>query len=52
MKDFIEMGREQYQTQSFDQHLSQLYKDGKITMQTALEAASNPADFQRALTYE
>jgi twitching motility protein PilT len=38
--------------QSFDQHLSQLYKEGHITLETAQSAATNPADFQRALEFD
>lgn len=32
--------------QTFDQHLYQLYSDGKITYETALQAASSPHDFK------
>ena len=52
LKDVIERGRSQYGMQSFDQHLTDLYKAGQITLETALEAASNPSDFQRALAFE
>ena len=52
LKDVIEKGRDTYGTQSFDQHLSQLYKTGTITLETASAAATNPADFQRALEFE
>jgi twitching motility protein PilT len=52
IKDVIEKGRSQYQMQSFDQHLTQLYRDGKIALETAIEFASNPSDFQRALHFE
>jgi twitching motility protein PilT len=52
IKDVIEKGRDTYGTQSFDQHLSQLYKTGVITLDTARSAATNPADFQRALEFE
>jgi twitching motility protein PilT len=38
--------------QSFDQHLTELYKAGVITLETALEASSNPGDFQRALHFQ
>jgi twitching motility protein PilT len=38
--------------QSFDQHLTELYRSGKITLETAIESASNPADFQRALNFD
>jgi twitching motility protein PilT len=52
IKDAIEKGRSQYGMQSFDQHLTDLYRAGTITMETALEYASNPSDFQRALSFE
>jgi twitching motility protein PilT len=52
LKDVIEKGRDTYGTQSFDQHLSQLYKEGVISLDTARSAATNPADFQRALEFE
>jgi twitching motility protein PilT len=52
IKDVIEKGRSQYGMQSFDQHLTELYRSGKITLETAIESASNPADFQRALNFD
>ena len=52
LKDVIEKGRDMFGMQSFDQHLSQLYKQGIITLETAQSAATNPADFQRALEFE
>ncbi len=51
LKDLIEQGREQYHMQSFDQHLAELHAQGTITRQVALHAASNPADFQRRLSF-
>jgi twitching motility protein PilT len=52
LKDVIEKGRSQYGMQSFDQHLTELYRGGKISLDTAVEYASNPSDFQRALSFE
>ena len=52
VRDLIEKGRAQYGMQSFDQHLVDLYKGGLISLETALAAASNPADFQRNLSFE
>ncbi len=52
LKDAIEKGRNTYGTQSFDQHLVELYKTGVITLETARAAASNPADFERSLNFE
>jgi twitching motility protein PilT len=52
VKDVIEKGRSQYGMQTFDQHLTDLYRSGVITLETAIEAASNPSDFQRALHFQ
>jgi twitching motility protein PilT len=52
LKDIIENGRTQYQMQSFDQHLAELCRAGKITMDTAVHYATNPADLQRAMSFE
>ncbi|MBK9966023.1 MAG: PilT/PilU family type 4a pilus ATPase [Holophagales bacterium] len=49
LKDYIERGGEVYGTQSFDQHLVALQKEGKISMETALASASRPAEIERAL---
>ena len=38
--------------QTFDQHLFDLVRANKITVQTALAAASNPTDFQTRLSLE
>jgi len=52
MKEHIEKGYDQYGMQSFDQGLTRLYKEGYITLEVAKSAASNPADFERALMVE
>jgi len=52
IKEFIEKGRDQYGMQSFDQHLSSLYKKDVINLEVAKAAASNPSDFERALSFE
>jgi len=52
IKDAIEAGRSQYGMQSFDQALTDLYNAGKISIETALSASDNPADFKRALLFE
>ena len=49
IKDYIERSREMYGTQSFDQHLIDLFQAGMIDHDTAKAAATNPADFERAL---
>ena len=38
--------------QTFDQHLLDLLRANKISMETALAAATNPADFQTKLALE
>jgi twitching motility protein PilT len=52
IKDIIEAGRSQYKSQSFDQHLTELYKNGLITMEVAVENSTNPSDFQRSLQFD
>jgi twitching motility protein PilT len=49
--NFIEKGKEVSGMQTFDQHLADLALADKITIDTALEYASNPADFQRNLSF-
>lgn len=49
IKDYIERSREMYGTQSFDQHLIDLFQAQLISLEAARAAASNPADFERAL---
>jgi twitching motility protein PilT len=50
--DLIAKGREVLQMQTFDQHLLDLYQAGKIRVETAREAASNPQDFATRLALE
>jgi twitching motility protein PilT len=52
MADYLAKNRDVYGTQSFDQHLSELYRGGQITLDVAKAAASNPSDFERALSFE
>ena len=52
VRDTIARGREHYGMQTIDQHLTELYNAGIISLEVALDAASNPSDFQRALTFE
>jgi len=49
--DFIARSRTE-NMQTFDQHLLDLLKANKISVETALAAASNPADFQTRLSLE
>jgi hypothetical protein len=51
LKDVIEKGQDQYGMQSFDQHLTALYRGGQISLEVAMSAASNPSDFERALNF-
>ncbi len=46
IKEFLEKGREVYGTQTFDQHLLELYRKGIIDARTALEYAENPTDLE------
>ncbi len=52
LRDVIERGRDEYGMQSFDQHLTELYRGGIITLEVAKAAASNPSDFERALNFD
>ena len=52
VKDHIEKGKDQYGTQTFDQHLTELYQKELITMEVAKAAATSPADFERNLQYQ
>ena len=51
MSEFIARGRGE-RMQTFDQHLLDLLRANKISVETALNAASNPADFQTKLEME
>ncbi len=44
--DLIAEGREQYGSQTFDQHLMDLVNTDQVTFETAMAAANNPADFE------
>ena len=52
IRDIIEAGKTQYGMQSFDQHLTELYKTGEISLEVATQSSSSPADFQRSLQFE
>jgi hypothetical protein len=51
IKGFIEKGKEVSGMQTFDQHLGDLVNNRSITMETALEYATNPSDFQRNFSF-
>ena len=46
IRDYIADGREQYGTQTFDQHLMDLVRDKEVSFETARAAATNPSDFE------
>jgi twitching motility protein PilT len=46
LPDLISEGRGQYGMQTFDQSLMDLYRSKSITYETALQYATNPADFK------
>lgn len=48
---YIEKGKRGVGTQSFDQHITDLYKAGKITLEEAKGSASSPEDFERNLMF-
>ena len=49
--DVIERSRDQYGMQTFDQDLCRLYRAGVIDLEVAMTAATNAADFERALNF-
>jgi twitching motility protein PilT len=48
----MEQGNDLYGMQTFDQHLLQLFSAGQLKLEVGKAAASNPEDFERAVTYE
>ena len=44
--DFIEEGKEQYGSQTFDQHLIDLVNADQVSFEVARAAATNPSDFE------
>jgi twitching motility protein PilT len=52
IKAYLEKNHDIYGTQSFDQHLSQLYREGMITLEVAKALATTPSDFERALAFD
>jgi twitching motility protein PilT len=44
--DLIAEGREQYKSQTFDQHLMDLVNADQVSFETAMAAANNPSDFE------
>ena len=48
--DFIADGREQYGSQTFDQHLMELVRSDLVDFRVAQAAANNPSDFELRMT--
>lgn len=48
---YIEKGKNTSGAQSFDQHITKLFKDGLITMEEAKNNATKPEDFERNLMF-
>jgi twitching motility protein PilT len=48
----VEQGKDLYGMQTFDQHLLELYRGGLLKLEVGKAAASNPEDFERAVTFE
>jgi len=46
INEFLEKGRDVYGTQTFDQHLLELYRKGLIDARTVMEYAENPTDLE------
>ena len=46
INEYLEKGHEVYGTQTFDQHLLELYQKGLIDAKTVLEYAENPTDIE------
>lgn len=46
IKDAIEKGKEHYRSQSFDQHILELYNEGIITKEKAKDYATSPSDLE------
>jgi twitching motility protein PilT len=52
IRDLIAAGRMQYGMQTFDQHLTDLYRDELISLEVATGAATSPSDFSRSLEFQ
>jgi twitching motility protein PilT len=49
--DLIEEGRQHYGSQSFDQHLQELVREGLVDFKVAKAAATNPSDFDLKMNF-
>jgi twitching motility protein PilT len=45
IRDYMADGREQYGSQTFDQHLADLVDSGEVSFEVAMANASRPSDF-------
>ena len=50
--ELMKRGRDLYGMQLFDQHLLELVSKGKISLEVAVYASSNPEELERAMTIE
>jgi twitching motility protein PilT len=50
--ELMRKGRDLYGMQLFDQHLLELVTSGKITLETAMYASSNPEELERSMKIE
>jgi twitching motility protein PilT len=50
--ELMRKGRDLYGMQLFDQHLLELVTSGKITLETAIYASSNPEELERSMKIE
>jgi len=50
--ELMRRGRDLYGMQLFDQHLLELVTAGRISLETAVYASSNPEEFERSMTIE
>jgi twitching motility protein PilT len=51
LKEVMERSGTQYGMQTFDQHLIEHYRAGRITKEAAKSAATSPADFEKELEF-
>ncbi len=49
IRDYLAAGRDEFGTQTFDQHLMDLVDLGTVTLEAARASASSPADFEQQL---
>ncbi|HMB67962.1 MAG TPA: type IV pili twitching motility protein PilT, partial [bacterium] len=51
LKEVMERSGSQYGMQTFDQHLIELYRGGRITIEAAKSAATSAGDFEKELEF-